>query len=158
MTLEFLIEPILESLDELAGRLQRNEQPPALGLRRAARLPVLAALHKRLNVPILLLTDRADHTLALLDELSLWAPQALRLYFPEPTPMFYEKAAWGEASRRDRLMALYLTLDAYPEVAAVLRRSCAVQRPPGRRRLSHCLDRCFIRLAGGRWRSRSSRR
>ena len=86
--------------------MEAGEPLPALGLRRAARLPVTAALHARLQRPILLLTDRADHALTLLDELALWAPKHPRLLFPEPTPLFYENAAWGEATRRDRLLAL----------------------------------------------------
>ena len=49
---------------------------PGLALPRAARLPVLAALRTDLNCPILLLTDRADRALTLLDELAFWAPEA----------------------------------------------------------------------------------
>src|SRR5690606_3732717 len=42
----------------------------------------------------------------LADELALWAPHIPRLLFPEPTPLFYEEAAWGERTRRDRLNTL----------------------------------------------------
>jgi transcription-repair coupling factor (superfamily II helicase) len=76
------------------------------GLPRAARLPVLAALHTDLNRPILLITGRADRALTLLDELGFWAPQANRRLFPEPNPLFYEQAAWGNNTRRDRLHAI----------------------------------------------------
>jgi transcription-repair coupling factor (superfamily II helicase) len=76
-----------------------------LGLPRAARLPLLAALHADLNRPILLLTDRADHALAFYDELSFWT-KAPRYLFSEPTPLFYEDAAWGAQTRRDRLQVL----------------------------------------------------
>jgi transcription-repair coupling factor (superfamily II helicase) len=79
---------------------------PGLGLIRAGRLPVLAALSKDLNVPILLVTDRADRALTLYDELSFWLPDNPRFHFPEPTPLFYEQAAWGAVTRRDRLQAL----------------------------------------------------
>jgi len=81
-------------------------------LRRSARLPVLAALQAELQRPILLLTARPDRGLTLYDELSLWAPDVPRLYFPDPNPLFYEQAAWGENTRRDRLVAL-TTLAAY---------------------------------------------
>jgi len=57
---------------------------------------------------VLLVTDRADHALTLFDELNFWAGDALRVYFPEPNPLFYEQAAWGTATRRDRLQALTL--------------------------------------------------
>jgi transcription-repair coupling factor (superfamily II helicase) len=76
------------------------------GLPRAARLPVLAALHADLKRPLLLITGRADRALTLLDELGFWAPSAMRRYFPEPNPLFYEQAAWGNNTRRDRLQAI----------------------------------------------------
>lgn len=90
----------------LLKQTQDDTRLPALGLPRAARLALLAALHGDLNRPILLLTDRADHALALHDELAFWASSAPRLLFPEPTPLFYEEAAWGSAIRRERLQTL----------------------------------------------------
>ncbi|HPS41898.1 MAG TPA: CarD family transcriptional regulator, partial [Anaerolineaceae bacterium] len=83
------------------GTLQRP-----LGLPRSARLPVLACLYRDLGVPILFLTDRSDKALLVQDELGFWLQDIERFYFPEPNPMFYEKAAWGSVTRRDRLMAL----------------------------------------------------
>jgi transcription-repair coupling factor (superfamily II helicase) len=84
-----------------------EEQPQAaLALQRAARLPVLASLYADMQQPILLLTDRADRALTLLDELGFWAPDAPRFLFPEPNPLFYEHAAWGSSVRRDRLQAI----------------------------------------------------
>lgn len=79
---------------------------PGLGLPRAARLPTLAALHGDLGQPILLLTDRADHATALHDELAFWLPGTKRYLFAEPNPLFYEQAAWGVNTRRERLDAL----------------------------------------------------
>ncbi|MDX9992844.1 MAG: transcription-repair coupling factor [Anaerolineales bacterium] len=79
---------------------------PALGLARAARLPTLAALHSDLNQPIVLITDRADHATALHDELAFWLPGVKRYLFAEPNPLFYEQAAWGVNTRRERLDAL----------------------------------------------------
>ncbi|MEW5871334.1 MAG: transcription-repair coupling factor [Chloroflexota bacterium] len=112
MELQTLVQTIASTCDPLVASLQANAIQTPLGLRRAARLPLLAALHMRLGWPILFITDRTDHALTVIDELNLWLPAAQRLYFPEPTPLFYEKAAWGDASRRDRLMAL-TTLAAY---------------------------------------------
>ena len=77
-----------------------------LGLPRAARLPVLTAIHAELNQPILLITDRADHALQLHDELAFWAPSVTRYIFSEPNPLFYENAAWGTSTRRERLQTL----------------------------------------------------
>ncbi len=95
-------------------QVQDDLRLPALGLPRAARLALVAALHgdpstssgQALNRPILLLTDRADHALALFDELSFWAPTAQRYLFAEPNPLFYEEAAWGSSTRRERLQTL----------------------------------------------------
>jgi transcription-repair coupling factor (superfamily II helicase) len=86
--------------------LLANLTAQPLGLPRSARLPVLACLHADLNQPILLITDRADHALALHDELGFWMPEAPRYLFAEPNPLFYEQAAWGTSTRRERLQAL----------------------------------------------------
>lgn len=76
-----------------------------LGLPRSARLPVLATLHADINQPILLITDRADHALSMFDELGFWVNSA-RYLFAEPNPLFYEEAAWGVTTRRERLQVL----------------------------------------------------
>jgi transcription-repair coupling factor (superfamily II helicase) len=114
---QILTPSILECTAELVANLQqppRSSSPeqaapedlPGLGLRRSARLPVLAALSAELRRPIILITDRTDRALTLLDELSLLAPEATRLYLPEPNPLFYENLPWGETTRRDRLIVL----------------------------------------------------
>jgi transcription-repair coupling factor (superfamily II helicase) len=77
-----------------------------LGLPRATRLPVLANLHTDLNLPFLLLTNRADRALALFDELAFWAPDARRLYFPEPSSLFYDQTGWSLTTHRERLQVL----------------------------------------------------
>jgi transcription-repair coupling factor (superfamily II helicase) len=90
----------------LLAEIRSHKVLPGLALPRAARLPLLAALQDDLQVPILLLTTRADYMLTLADELKFWAPAANRIMFPEPNPLFYEPAAWGTSTRRDRLQAL----------------------------------------------------
>jgi transcription-repair coupling factor (superfamily II helicase) len=101
-----IVRPIAAAAGSLAAALRSGKAPAALGLRRSARLPVMAALSQELGWPLLLITDRADRALSQLEELGLWAPDRPRLLFPEPTPLFYENAAWGEATRRDRLAVL----------------------------------------------------
>ncbi len=86
--------------------IKAGTQITGLGLLRSARLPVISALSKDLNVPILLITDKTDRALLMFDELNFWLPDVMRYYFPEPTPMFYEQASWGSVTRRDRLLAL----------------------------------------------------
>jgi len=96
----------LSQFQQLLNELRANgKQLPGLGLPRAARLPVLAALHQDLSIPILLITDRSDHALALFDELGFWV-KSPRYHFAEPNPLFYEQAAWGVTTRRERLQTL----------------------------------------------------
>ncbi|MBK9926597.1 MAG: transcription-repair coupling factor [Anaerolineales bacterium] len=95
----------LSQYQQLLKQLQTDGQLPGLGLPRATRLPILAALHADLNRPVLLITDRADHALSLFDELGFWV-KSPRYHFAEPNPLFYEQAAWGVATRRERLQTL----------------------------------------------------
>jgi transcription-repair coupling factor (superfamily II helicase) len=106
MKLESLVRQIKDSSHDLLELIQTRQAMQSLGLRRSARLAFLAALHAEIDRPILLLTDRPDHALTLLDELGMWSPGDARLFFPEPNPLFYEQAAWGENTRRDRLIVL----------------------------------------------------
>jgi transcription-repair coupling factor (superfamily II helicase) len=138
--LENLIERICEESTGLGNALQMGKKLPALGLRRSARLPVLAALWRCLGRPILLITDRLDRALTLSDEFRLWSPETPRLLFPEPTPLFYENAAWGEATRRDRLAAL-TTLAAYHIPGAPLPAAPPVIIAPARALMTRSLPR-----------------
>ena len=112
MDLERIITEIAADSKELFQSIQQGQNLPPLGLRRAARLPWIAALYQSLHHPILLITDRNDRALTLADELSLWSSDSPRLFFPEPNPLFYENAPWGLTTRRDRLMVL-TTLASY---------------------------------------------
>lgn len=96
----------LPAYQSLLGSLQEGVLLPGLGLPRAARLPVLAALHADLERVTLLVTDRADYALSLFDELGFWVGVTPRFHFAEPNPLFYEQAAWGAATRRERLHTL----------------------------------------------------
>ena len=98
----------LTPYQNLLAELKKGSRLPGLALPRAARLAVSAVLRQDLNRPVLILTDRADHALTLFDEAGFWAKEAPRVYFPEPNPLFYEQAAWGTATRRDRLQVLTL--------------------------------------------------
>ncbi len=135
------------AFQEVVSAIQNGQPLPNLSLPRAARLPVLAALHKTLNVPILLLTGRTDFALNLISELPLWVPQGQTSLFPEPNPLFYENAPWGVTTRRDRLLAL-ITLAAQqipgtpkPEIAPII-------VTPARAAMSRTLPRrTFIRAS-----------
>ncbi len=106
--MDFLLSRIRSTTEyqNFLRSVQSDVHLPGLGIPRSARLPMLAALHGDLNRPIVLLTDRADHALSVFDELAFWAPAAPRFLFSEPNPLFYEDAAWGNTTRRERLQAL----------------------------------------------------
>jgi len=109
---------------QLLKQLQTDGQLPGLGLPRATRLPILASLLDDLKRPILFITDRADHALSLFDELGFWV-KSPRYHFAEPNPLFYEQAAWGVATRRERLQTLialseyHLPFAQKPEVSPI---------------------------------------
>ena len=115
----------LPQYQQLLTTLQSAKGQPGLGLPRSARLPMLSALHQDLNLPILLITDRSNHALSLFDELGFWV-KSLRYHFAEPNPLFYEQAAWGVATRRERLQTLialseyHLPFAQKPETAPIL--------------------------------------
>jgi transcription-repair coupling factor (superfamily II helicase) len=133
-------------LKELQSDGRGAAQLPGLGLPRAARLPLLATLHQDLQRPMVLLTDRADHALALFDELGFWIKSA-RYHFAEPNPLFYEQAAWGVTTRRERLQTLtalasyHLPFAQKPEVPPVFvtsARSLMTRTMPRRDFLKAC--------------------
>ncbi|MCL4260466.1 MAG: transcription-repair coupling factor [Anaerolineales bacterium] len=95
----------LPQYQTLLSQLKAGKHIPGLGLPRAARLPVLAALLEDIGQPILFITDRADHALSMFDELGFWV-KSPRYHFAEPNPLFYEQAAWGVTTRRDRLQTI----------------------------------------------------
>ncbi|MCE1253652.1 MAG: transcription-repair coupling factor [Anaerolineae bacterium] len=105
----------MKIIDELRGipayqqvlsAVKQNEVLPALGLSRAARMIVAAALHGDLERPVLILTARNDHALKWMGELDFWSHDVPHYLFPEPSPLFYEHAAWGTNTRRERLSGL----------------------------------------------------
>src|SRR5665648_281889 len=93
----------LKSYQQLLAETKENSGCRAIGLQRSARLPVLAALYADLKKPIVLVTDRADHARSLADEMAFWLPSTRIQLFPEPTPLFYEDAGWGQATRLERI-------------------------------------------------------
>jgi transcription-repair coupling factor (superfamily II helicase) len=105
------MQPLLQHLralppyQRLSSDLAARKPISGLGLPRSARLPILAALHANVTQPILFITDRADHALAMFDELGFWV-KSPRFLFAEPNPLFYEEAAWGVTTRRERLQTL----------------------------------------------------
>jgi transcription-repair coupling factor (superfamily II helicase) len=77
-----------------------------LGVIRSVRLPMLASLKNSLDRPIVYIVERMDQAIAMADELGFWMKPDRISLFPEPSPTFYENAAWGSLTRRDRLQTL----------------------------------------------------
>ena len=125
---------------EIVQAFQTGERIANLSLPRAARLPILAALHKTLDKPILLLTGRTDFALTLVDELPLWDSGSPQILFPEPNPLFYENAPWGVTTRRDRLLTLF-TLASQHIPGAPKSKQAPIILAPARALMSRTLPR-----------------
>ena len=90
----------------LLASLNNGRQKHCLPIPRSARLPLTFTLGQDLGCPILLITDRTERASILLDEMNFWLGEKPLYYFPEPTPLFYERGGWGISTRRDRLETL----------------------------------------------------
>lgn len=107
-----MLIPVIDSIQKITAYKQLTEDILAgvyldgLGLPRSARLPFISAIHETLNWPMVLVVERMDQALRFIDEISFWMNSESVQLFPEPTPMFYERASWGSLARRDRLKAL----------------------------------------------------
>ena len=84
----------------------RTRGTGCLRLLRSARAPVAAALAQDLRRPIALLVPRPDRMMVLAEELPAWAPGLQVLPFPDPGPLFYERAPWGPRTIRQRVVTL----------------------------------------------------
>ena len=82
-----------------------------LGLPRSARPYVTAALAGQAEGPQLVVTARVERAHDLAEQLPAWDPNLRVLSFPEPNPIFYERAPWGPRTIRARLQVLAEMLD-----------------------------------------------
>ena len=105
--------PAYRALLEDLARGAPPDQPQRLI--RSARPPVAAALAEDLRRPVVLLLSRHDRLLTWVEEAPAWAPDLRLLPFPDPRPLFYERAAWGPRTIGQRLSVLSaLTADRQP--------------------------------------------
>ncbi len=91
---------------DLLSQVENGLSGQSLYLPRSARIPLLASLFSDHEQTILLITGRTDQALHYLEELNYWLPEAQKMLFPEPNPLFYERAAWGTTNRRERLRVI----------------------------------------------------
>ncbi|MEO0562208.1 MAG: transcription-repair coupling factor, partial [Chloroflexota bacterium] len=89
----------------------------ALGLLRAARPYVLAALAGDWDGPIIYITARPDDAYNAAEQLPVWMTPDRVSRFNEPTPAFYERSSWGDNAISGRLSALASLMDEEREAA-----------------------------------------
>jgi transcription-repair coupling factor (superfamily II helicase) len=97
----------LPAYQQLLRELAQGQSLAPLGLPRAARAPLAARLYLSHQQPTLILTGRVENVSLWRQALESWLPPGWPiLRFPEPTPLPYERGAWGERSRFERLNTL----------------------------------------------------
>ncbi|RME32623.1 MAG: hypothetical protein D6793_10825, partial [Thermoflexia bacterium] len=111
------LPPWRDLLEELRG----GEIPPPLGLPRAARPAVVAALAQDLGCPVLLVTGSVSRARALHQALTDWSPAGAEaiLRFPEPPVLFYERAPWPRETLAARVAVLRALLAPPPGLVVV---------------------------------------
>lgn len=109
MDLSPLLEHIrsLSAYQHLRDRLEQQALLPAsLGLARAVRPPLVAAVAADVQRPILLILSRVDRLHTFLEELPAWETSLPIEIFEDPTASFYEVAPWSARTKRRRVQAL----------------------------------------------------
>jgi len=97
----------LEAYRTLRADLESGDVPPPLGLLRAARPALLAALVHDLKRPLLVVAGSVGRAKALAHSLRDWsAVPECDLRFPEPLALFYERAHWTDEVIAGRLRVL----------------------------------------------------
>jgi len=87
--------------------LQAGGSLPPLGLLRAARPALVAALAGDLGHPMLLVAGSVERARALYQSVCYWHPDPGRvLRFPEPPALFYERAPWPRETATRRMAVL----------------------------------------------------
>ena len=116
----------------------------------SAKPGLIAALHQRLQRPIVVITPRDSAATALYEQVTLWSasPDAIHL-FPEPDAFPYEPSAWDPSIAIERLRTLDLLANGVPGPAPVIVTSvpAVALKTVTRKRYS---DLCFEVRAGGR--------
>ncbi|MBZ0286733.1 MAG: hypothetical protein K8I30_03895, partial [Anaerolineae bacterium] len=90
----------------LTAALKSESALPDLGILRAARPFLLSALARDWDGPILYITARIDRAYNVSEQIPAWLGDVPVYRFAEPTPLFYERAPWGETAVRNRIATL----------------------------------------------------
>jgi len=126
-------EPYRALLEDLTARRAEDSLRGSLGLIRAARPYVIAALALDIPQPLLVITARSDYASNLAEQLLAWYPGLHVLTFAEPNALFYERVPWGRRVTWARLQVLArLTTEPRPHTVIVASARALMQRtlPP----------------------------
>jgi len=97
----------LEPYRDLRSDLENGESPMPLGVMRAARPALLAALARDLGRPMLVVAGSVERAKRLAHSLRDWVPASEQILgFPEPLTLFYERAPWTGEVVTGRLQVL----------------------------------------------------
>ena len=96
----------VKAFELLEKDLQQDHPFIPVSLPRSVRLPLMAALHEHLDRAILFITSRSDRLASMHEEFNFWSDKNDHRVFLEPSPLFYEKAAWDAETRRERMNTL----------------------------------------------------
>ncbi len=102
--------PLLDTVLEFQSLLSRLEQPRVtepIQVLDAARPFVLAALQRKRNAPLVVVTARTERAKQLWADLISWSANPERIFFfAEPDPLLYERMPWATETISLRLAAL----------------------------------------------------
>lgn len=102
----------------LLADLRAGRVPDDLGMIRAARPFLAAALAQDWGAPVVYLTGHIKRSYNAAEQLPVWVGADVPiLRFAEPAPAFYERALWGEGAVRGRIETLAALLP--PENSAI---------------------------------------
>ena len=140
-----------QTYQHLLTQLTKDNVNHDYGIVRSARPYLLAALAQDWHAPVIYLTGRIKRAYNVAEQLPVWAGDATEvLRYTEPTPQFYERAAWGDAAIRGRLetLAALMDDDTHENAVAVASARALMQRtmPPNQFR-----RRTITLRPGDRW-------
>ncbi|MEK7353314.1 MAG: DEAD/DEAH box helicase, partial [Chloroflexota bacterium] len=90
----------------LVDELEKKGDTSRAAVLDAAKPYLIAALHQRLTVPMLIVTSQPESSRKLYEQLLAWCPSIDIKLFPEPESLPYEFVATDTSSEMERLQAL----------------------------------------------------
>jgi transcription-repair coupling factor (superfamily II helicase) len=91
----------------LLDELQKPEGNPRAVVLDTAKPYLIAALHLKLQLPMLVITAQPRNSRKLYEQLSLWRHPTRIMLFPEPDALPYERIASDTSTELERLRVLY---------------------------------------------------